>query len=279
MRVARLPYVLPALLLAGVSISGCAVPAAPTAKAGDPENFNDPYEETNRAIFRFNQGVDKAVLVPVAKAYRTVLPPPVRQAMHNFMQNLDSPVIFANDVLQGQMKLAGQTFARIAINTTAGIGGLFDVAAVVGIPYHSDDLGVTFANWGFAEGPYIVIPILGPSTVRDAVGMIGDSFADPGDYVASQHHYLWAAVVRTGTHGIDERSRNIESLADIEKTSLDYYATIRSLYRQRRAAEIKHEKSNLPNPSPVGGGSDSGPEPLMSYTPTHPPAQPQAPAK
>lgn len=279
MRVARFTYVLPALLLAGVSISGCAAPAGQTAKAGDPENFNDPYENTNRSIFRFNQAVDRAVLVPVAKTYRTVIPPPMRQAMHNFMQNLDSPVIFMNDVLQGQAKLAGQTFARIAINTTAGVGGMFDVAALVGIPYHSDDLGVTFANWGFAEGPYVVIPILGPSTVRDTVGMIGDSFADPGDYVASQNHYLWAAVVRSATSGIDERSRNIESLADIEKTSLDYYATIRSLYRQRRAAEIRHEKSNLPNPSAVGGGSDSEPEPLMSYTPAHPPAQPQATPK
>ncbi|HVC55131.1 MAG TPA: VacJ family lipoprotein [Stellaceae bacterium] len=280
MRVPRLPLVLPVLLAAGFAISGCAAPAAPgTAQAAAAEEgFNDPLEDTNRAIFSFNQGVDRAIIVPVAKAYRTVLPPPVRDALHNFLQNLDAPVVFANDVLQGQIGLAGKTLSRIVINTTAGVGGLVDVAAVVGIPYHPNDLGVTLATWGFAEGPYIVIPILGPSSARDLAGEIGDSFADPGDYVASQHHLLWVAVVRTATSGIDVRSRNIESLADIEKTALDYYATIRSLYRQRRQAEIRHENSNLPNPTSMQG-SDSGPPPFMSYSPAKAPQASGGPTK
>jgi phospholipid-binding lipoprotein MlaA len=280
MRHCRLPLTLPGLFAAALAIAGCAGQNPPGAgqTASADEGFNDPFENTNRSIFGFNQAVDSAVLVPAAKAYRTVLPQPVRQAVHNFLQNLDGPVVFANDVLQAQGQLAGNTAARVVINTTLGIGGLFDVAGLIGIPYHSNDLGVTLANWGFAEGPYIIIPVLGPSNPRDLIGQVGDSFADPGDYVASQHHYLWAAVVRAGTAGIDARSRNIESLADIEKTALDYYATIRSLYRQRREAQIRHENSNLPNPNPLGG-SDSAPEPFISYTPASTAPPPQAPRK
>ena len=279
MRVRPLPLILPGLLAAGLAVSGCAMPGAPgaTPTAGAAESTDDPFEDTNRGIFNFNQAVDRNVLVPVAKAYRTVLPKPVRTSLHDFLQNLNGPVIFLNDTLQGQFGLAANTFGRLAINTTVGIGGLFDVAAVIGIPYHGNDLGITLATWGFADGPYIVIPVLGPSNVRDAVGEVGDSFADPGDYVAGQHHMLWAAVARAATAGVDERSRNIESLADIEKTALDYYATIRSLYRQRRAAQIRHEQTNLPNPTPMGG--DGGPVPAISYTVAPPSQAPEAPAK
>jgi phospholipid-binding lipoprotein MlaA len=257
MRVRRMPLLFSGLLAAGLAVSGCVAPGAPGAQSANAE-FNDPYEDTNRQVFGFNQAVDENVLVPVAKTYRTVLPPPVRQSMHDFMRNLDTPVVFANDLLQGEVKLAGDTLGRLLVNTSLGIGGLFDVATLVGIPYHSNDLGITFAVWGFAAGPYIIIPVLGPSNPRDLVGKVGDGFADPGNYVAgSVHHYLWAVAARAATQGIDERSRNIESLADIERTALDNYATIRSLYRQRREAQIRHEQSNLPNPSPVGGDGSS----------------------
>jgi len=251
------------LVGAAIALSGCAAPR-PAQTAAVENGFNDPFEDVNRGVYNFNKAVDDAVLVPAAKTWRTVLPPPVRQSVHDFLQNLNGPVIFANDLLQGEVKLAGDTLARLVLNTTAGVGGMFDVATQVGIPYHSNDLGVTLAVWGFAEGPYIIVPILGPSNPRDLVGEIGDSFADPGNYVAGQHHLYWAVVARTATSGIDERSRNIESLADIEKTALDNYATIRSLYRQRRQAQIRHEQSNLPNPSPVQG--DGVTEPSMSYT-------------
>jgi len=267
MRVRRLPLILSGLVVAGLAVSGCAAPGAPgaaqTASAAD--DFNDPWEDTNRGIFSFNKAVDENVLVPVAKTYRTVIPPPMRQSMHDFMQNLNGPVIFANDMLQGEVRLAGNTLGRLLLNTTIGIGGMFDVATLVGIPYHSNDLGITFAVWGFKAGPYVVVPVLGPSNPRDLVGQVGDGFADPGNYVASGHHFLWAVVARTATAGIDERSRNIESLADIERTALDNYATIRSLYRQRREAQIRHEQSNLPNPTPVQGGDGAAGAPL-SYS-------------
>lgn len=264
------------VMAAGLILSGCAAPAAGGKAAGATaaNGFNDPFENTNREIFAFNQGVDRTILVPVAKTYRTVLPKPVRQSVHDFLTNLNSPVVFANDVLQGQMRLAAQTVGRFAVNTTIGVGGMFDVASRIGIPYHNNDLGVTLAVWGFDPGPYIMLPVLGPSNPRDLIGQVGDSFADPGDYVASQHHMLWAAFARATTAGIDTRSRNIESLAEIQRTSLDFYATIRSLYRQRRAAEIRHEESNSPNPGPAQRGGATG-NSAMSYSFANRPHRPE----
>ncbi len=206
----RLPLFVSGLFALGLIASGCAAPG-PTVAGG--ESFNDPIEDTNRTIFGINQEIDKAVILPAARAYRWAVIPPMRQSFHDFMQNLNAPVVFANDVLQGQLGLASQTFGRIAINSTMGFGGMFDFATQFGVPYHANDFGITLATWGFDEGPYVVLPVLGPSNPRDTVGMILD---------------------------------------DIERTSLDFYATIRSLYRQRRAAQIRHEENNLPNPSPLG---------------------------
>jgi phospholipid-binding lipoprotein MlaA len=252
----RTPLMLPALMLAALGVASC---AAPTATGGPlPQVVNqsdsDPYEEANRSVFKFNNALYRDALIPAAKAYRTVLPSPIRRSVHNFLQYLNGPDIFANDVLQGRADLAGNTLGRLVVNTTFGLGGLLDIASVMGIPYHTNDFGITLATWGLYSGPYLVVPVLGPSNPRQLVGRVADSFGDPGDYVASQHGYLWAAVVRDAAAGIDTLSRNLDSLEDIEKTSLDYYATIRSLYWQRRAAEIRHENSNLPNPSPVTGG-------------------------
>ncbi|HEV2188307.1 MAG TPA: VacJ family lipoprotein [Stellaceae bacterium] len=230
--------------------------AAPAPAAPVPdEGTSDPFEDSNRAIFNFNEGVDKAVLVPVANAYRTVLPPTARDMIHNFLQNLNGPIIFANDVLQGEPRLAAETVTRTVVNSTIGLVGLFDVANQWGIPYHTNDLGITLATWGVSPGPYLMLPILGPSNPRDLAGDVADSFGDPGNIVASNHHMLWASFARGMTSGIDERSRNIESLNEIERTSLDFYATIRSLARQRRAAQIRHQKDDTPNASPLQGAS------------------------
>jgi phospholipid-binding lipoprotein MlaA len=227
--------------------------AAPPPPAAD--DVNDPYEATNRSIFGFNQGVDRTVLVPVANAYRAVIPSTFRDMIHDFLQNLNSPIIFANDVLQGQPGLATETFGRALLNTTIGFGGTIDVAAKLGVPYHTNDLGITLATWGLQPGPYLMLPILGPSNPRDLFGDVADSFGDPGNIVASNNHYLWATFARAAVSGIDERSRNIESLAEIERTSLDFYATVRSLARQRRAAQIRHQKEDVPNAAPLQGAS------------------------
>jgi len=242
------------LLIVALTLAGCATPSNnPQAEAAEAEDFNDPLEDTNRAIFDFNQVVDRNVLVPVAKAYRTVLPDPVRDSLRDFLRNLREPLIFANDALQGEFERAGQTFARFTLNSTLGVGGLIDVAGRWGeLPYHEDDLGLTFGVWGIPEGPYLVVPVLGPATPRDLGGQVAEGFGDPFNRLVTGNPYTlyWIPFVRGGVAGIDQRSRYIETLADIERTSLDYYATIRSLYRQRRAALIRHEKEqNLPPPS------------------------------
>jgi phospholipid-binding lipoprotein MlaA len=215
------------------------------------EEFNDPFEETNRKIFEFNQVVDRNVLVPVAKTYRTALPDPVRDSVRDLLNNLREPLIFVNDALQGQFGSAAKTVGRFVINSTIGIGGVVDVAGRWGIPYHEEDLGLTLGAWGMPEGPYLVVPVLGPSTPRDLGGQVAEGFGDPWNRLVSGNPYTlyWIPFVRGGVSGVDQRSRYIEALADIERTSLDYYATIRSLYRQRRAALIRREQENLPPPS------------------------------
>ena len=243
-------------------LSGCATRSSnPQPEVAEAEDFNDPFEDTNRKIFDFNQVVDRNVLVPVAKAYRTVLPDPVRDSLRDFLRNLREPLIFANDALQGDFERAGQTFARFTLNSTLGVGGLIDVAGRWGeLPYHEQDLGITLGVWGIPEGPYIVVPILGPSDPRDLGGQVAEGFGDPFNRLVTGNPYTlyWIPFVRGGVAGIDQRSRYIETLADIERTSLDYYATIRSLYRQRRAALIHHEKEqNLPPPASFSG--DGGP--------------------
>ena len=250
----RIAFLYSTLAAIGLALVGCAAPGTGSglsqgqeAEAAEVE-FNDPLEEVNRSIFGFNQVVDRVVLVPVAKSYRTAVPPPMRASVHDFLRNLNAPVIFANDVLQAQPRLAAQTLARLTINSTLGAAGMFDVASRIGIPHHSNDMGITFATYGIEEGPYLIAPVLGPTNPRDIVGNVADSFIDPANYVAGKYDVWYAPLARTVVSGIDLRARNIEALADIEKTSLDFYATIRSLYRQRRAAEVRHEDSNLPNP-------------------------------
>jgi phospholipid-binding lipoprotein MlaA len=245
------------VLLLALMLPGCATsPSNGQPEIAETEDFNDPFEDANRKIFDFNQIVDRNVLVPVAKAYRTVLPDAVRDSLRDFLRNLREPLIFANNALQGDFDHAGQTFARFTLNSTLGVGGLIDVAGRWGqLPYYEQDLGLTFGVWGIPEGPYLVVPVLGPSDPRDLVGQTAEGFGDPFNRLVTGNPYTlyWIPFVRGGVSGIDQRSRYIETLADIERTSLDYYATIRSLYRQRRAALIHHEKEqNLPPPASFG---------------------------
>jgi phospholipid-binding lipoprotein MlaA len=241
------PFVMFALI-----VSGCArTPPNPQQAAVVGEDFNDPFEDTNRKIFDFNQVVDRHVLVPVAKAYRATLPQPIRDSLRDFLINLRAPLIFANDTLQGNIGHAKDTVVRFILNSTIGMAGLVDVAGRWGIPYHEEDLGVTLGVWGVPEGPYLVVPVLGPSNPRDLGGQAAESFGDPWNRIVSGEPWTlyWIPYVRGGVSGIDQRARYLDALADIERTSLDYYATIRSLYRQRRAALIRGERKNLPPPA------------------------------
>ncbi len=219
--------------------------AAGSAWAQDAtDDFNDPLESLNRAIFDFNLGFDRKILKPVAKGYRAVVPAPGRDMVRNFLNNLRTPVILANDILQGKPGRAGQTVHRFLFNSSLGMGGLFDLVGDpgangqgVGVAFHDEDFGQTLAVWGFGEGPYLVVPILGPAPPRDAIGLAVDNVAfDPFNFFDVA---VLISLGRTATRAVDERSRHIESLDEIEETSIDFYATIRSLYRQRRNDEIR----------------------------------------
>jgi len=168
--------------LTAILFSGAVVLLASCATQ-DVSGANDPYEATNRKIFNFNQQLDKAVMKPVAQAYVDVVPEPARDGVHNFLVNLNLPVTFANDILQGEIERTGETVARFTVNTTIGIGGLLDVATRIGVPFHTEDFGQTLAVWGVGEGPYLVLPLLGPKPPRDAVGYAVDSIAFDRDWI------------------------------------------------------------------------------------------------
>jgi phospholipid-binding lipoprotein MlaA len=241
------------LVILAMIASGCATQSAnQQAAAVGEENFHDPLENTNRKIFDFNQVVDRSVIAPAAKGYRAALPEPVREMVHDFLNNLDEPLNFANATLQGRFGYAKDAFVRFVLNSTIGMAGFVDVAGRWGIPYRDNDLGVTFGVWGIPDGPYLVVPILGPSDPRDLAGIAIQSFGDPWNRITSGEPWTlyWIPYARGALTALDQRSRYLDTLADIERTSLDYYATIRSLYRQRRAALVRGEHGNLP-PNPA----------------------------
>lgn len=212
----------------------------------DVDEDVDPLEGLNRFSFAFNQLLDTFVYRPLAATYRVLLPQFMRDSIRSFLRNLNTPVILANDLLQGSFDRAGTTLARFAINTTAGVGGLYDAAEDFGYPYHDEDFGQTLGVWGVGPNPYLVNPILGPSTLRDTVGLIVDSFFDPLGYVLDDEVLLARAFVK----GIDFRSRNIESIEDLQRDAVDFYARLRSVYLQRRVDEINNGEidENLPAP-------------------------------
>ncbi len=231
-----------AAILAALCLSGCGTPS-PNALAN-----NDPYEATNREIFAYNQKFDDWTFRPTARSYNRNIPQPLRESIHNTLTNLNLPVTFTNDVLQGEPKRATQTLTRFTLNSIVGLAGLFDVASGMGIPEHSEDFGQTLAVWGMGEGPYIVLPLFGPAPPRDAVGRVVDIFFDPTIYIRIKQHPWWI-VGRNYFTLLDLRARNMETMDDIERNSLDYYAATRSLYRQYRANEIRNGEPGAPPPS------------------------------
>jgi phospholipid-binding lipoprotein MlaA len=230
-----------AALLVTVFLTGCATT--------DPNGQNDPYEQTNRSIFSFDQDLDHAVARPVAVFYNHAVPELARDGIHNALNNLNSPVVLGNDVLQGDPHAASRTIWRAMINSTIGIGGLIDVAAKLGVAGRDEDFGQTLGVWGVGEGPYLVLPLAGPSNPRDLTGTVADVFMDPFTY-ADWSGKIWFDVGRQGFEILDLRARNVDTLDQIERTSVDLYATTRSLYRQHRNAEIRNgapDTENLPN--------------------------------
>ncbi|MHA1536363.1 MAG: MlaA family lipoprotein [Alphaproteobacteria bacterium] len=237
------------LVAALVAVGACApVPKNPEALQAYHET-NDPLEPWNRKVFDFNFALDRAVLKPVAKAYRRNIPAFARTSIRNFLNHIDSPQTFINDVLQGESGRAAETAMRFFVNTVAGFFGFFDVAGQYGLVAHKEDFGQTLAVWGVKRGPYVMLPLLGPHNARHVAGRVGDRLIDPRTYISpSGWEYRLASGSTTAVSLVDSRSRSIEELEDLEKSSLDLYATIRSLYRQNRVSKINNGK---PVPIPV----------------------------
>lgn len=223
-----------------VPVAACSTTGGPSEAVyvGD-EQINDPMEGMNRTTLAINEAVDKAILEPVARGYRNYTPSVLRVTMRNFLRNLRQPLVMGNELLQGDLKGFGNATARLFINTTAGFGGLFDVAEMGGIAHQPEDFGQTLAVWGVGNGPYVVLPVFGPSTARDATGLLVDSFADPVRIYMFNHDLEWLHYTRIGMSAIDQREELLDVIDDLRRNSFDYYAAIRSAYYQRRQALVR----------------------------------------
>jgi phospholipid-binding lipoprotein MlaA len=215
-------------LLASALLAGCATTGQ---RAADPR---DPLEPLNRASYAFNDGLDRALLKPAAKAYRKVTPQLVQTGISNVFSNAKYPVTLVNNALQGKFRAAVNDTGRFALNSTLGLGGLLDPATDIGLDRNDEDFGQTFGKWGIGNGPYLVIPLIGPTTLRDGIGSIADDFAEPRSYLEddSTRWTLWAAG------NFEKRVRLLDADAVLGRAG-DPYAFVRSAYLQRREYQVR----------------------------------------
>jgi phospholipid-binding lipoprotein MlaA len=234
-----------ASLALGLVTASCAhAPSDPSARA-EFDRANDPAEPTNRKIFAVNQFLDNHVLKPVATAYAKHVPVPVQHSLHNFATNLGEPVVLVNDVLQGNAGFAWQTTQRFVVNTTVGGAGFFDPATPWGLHYHDADFGQTFGVWGIGTGPSVQLPVLGFSDVRDSVGTVLGFVGNPLEYIPG--NTMTDILIAGGAVGaIDTRAELLPTTDSLERTSLDYYAALRSLTAQQRAQLVAQGKAGKP---------------------------------
>lgn len=264
-------------LLSPTLLAGCAATPSDPEAAAEAKETNDPLESTNRVFYRINDGLDTVVLRPAAVAYNYILPQTVRTHTHYFLTNLSNPVTLADDMLQGKPRRAGDTLMRLLINTTVGVGGVFDVAADWGYPAHYTDFGVTLALWGFDAGPYLFLPLFGPSNPRDAIGIGGDVALDPFTWVGQGATVSALEAGHFALTAIDTRAGLVTQIDQIKAGALDPYATFRSLYKQHRASVIQQTRDDnrattpawFPSPAPAA----SPPVPTTSV-----PSSPDFPA-
>lgn len=219
------------LLALGTGLAGCATPDEP----------DDPLEPVNRVVFDFNQKLDRNAALPAASYYAETVPNPVRLHIHHVLANLSGPVTTANFVLQGEFTFAGEALGRFVVNTTVGVAGIFDVATDWGMPERNRDFGLTLGNVGVPAGPYLVIPFGGSSALRDLAGSYVDGFFSPLRYIGNYSGRSYVGLFRNVIGTVDNRSANIEAYRDIERNSVDYYATMRNDYLQRRARLVEQK--------------------------------------
>jgi phospholipid-binding lipoprotein MlaA len=226
------------------------LPLSACSTMGDPSEISDPLEGVNRGVFKFNDAVDTAVLEPVARGYRAGVPQPARTGIRNFLQNLKSPLTIGNNLLQGDLNGAGDATTRMFANSLFGFAGVVDVAGKEGVRYQEEDFGQTLGKWGLGHGAYLVLPLFGPSSVRDTTGMLVDGYADPiRIWLTNTDNEGWY-YARAGIAAVDKREELLDVLADLKKNSIDYYAAVRSTYAQRREALLNDnnpEAANIPD--------------------------------
>lgn len=238
----RAKAVFTVLALASLLLGACAT----KPPANDPlarqayEAANDPFESLNRGVFTFNDTMDGLLMKPVAQGYRYIVPQPARHGIRNALNNLTMPWSFANALLQGDPGRAGSALLRFIVNATIGIGGLFDPATDMGIDYVDEDLGQTLAVWGMGEGFYVVLPFLGPSSLRDTIGLIGEFFGDPVDIAADQANVKGLQAAYLGIRLIDAREELLDPYDQLMAESEDPYVAFRSIRRQNRAFKISN---------------------------------------
>jgi phospholipid-binding lipoprotein MlaA len=255
-------------------LASCATPPADPIDRAGFEQRNDPLEPLNRKVLDANQVLDRILLRPAAKVYVFTVPEDARAAIRHVLDNMKEPTLVFNNALQGEFARAGISLGRFAINSTVGFGGIIDVATLSGIERQPADFGQTLFVWGLPSGPYIVLPILGPSTPRDALGMAVDAYADPFTILAMAHGVTELTTARFLANGVDQRARLLDLLDDLEKNSLDFYAQLRSLAQQRREAELHHDAAPpaVPEPAPATDDDPGGIAPPTSPLPS--PGQP-----
>ncbi|HTY70398.1 MAG TPA: VacJ family lipoprotein [Alphaproteobacteria bacterium] len=257
--------------------SGCASTSTPEQRDQVAET-NDPLEPMNRYFFDLNLFFQEFALKPAAAWYSMSLPQPAQNGVHKFLQNMKQPWTMVNDALQGNFDRAGESGARFLINSTLGVGGIFDVATDWGFPEHNEDFGQTLAVWGLGDGPYLMLPFIGPSNLRDTAALPFDWYLDPVNIAVTNyvpipdhshprqppHHeeYTWFPTARGFVGSVDEQARNGDAIEQLKKQSMDFYATVRSIYRQRRDAQIHNR-----------GEGENGPSGPVSSTPTDVPPE------
>jgi phospholipid-binding lipoprotein MlaA len=232
------------MVVVGIA-AGCSSTPPPGEYDDEEYSVNDPFEDINRVTFAINQTVDGVLLKPLAKIYVGVVPQWGRDRVNDALNNLGEPVNFANALLQWELERAATSMLRFAFNSTIGLAGFFDVAAGIGLSRTDEDFGQTLGVWGVGEGPYLVLPLFGPSNPRDAVGMGVDWVLDPFTKALRDHERYQRFIAR----GIDQRALHIDDLETLEETSIDFYAAMRELYRQHRSNEIRN--GELPPPLPI----------------------------
>jgi phospholipid-binding lipoprotein MlaA len=247
-------------ILAVAFLAGCATPPSDPEDRKEFDATNDPLEPTNRFFFGFNQTLDHGFIRPIALAYRDTVPEAGRTGVHNVVTNLREPWVFINDALQADADHAGVTFGRFFINSTIGLFGIFDVAgSAFNLPHRDNDAGLTLARWGAPDGPYLVLPLLGPSNPRDAVGIAAAFFLDPIDLYLGHHDLTDAVWAQTLVEALDTRTQYLDTLDSLERTSLDFYSTLRSITRQHREDQIKNKQApGEPAPAQKSDAGDGG---------------------